>query len=227
MVTDYAKQSNKKYPFEGLTIEEKKKLVVYLCYLRQPVMTVDDIERRWGVHVKIEERLTVFEALELVAKIKKEIKGINNQVTTGKTKLAKGSDTKVSDKPWWQAGFAMLFLAVTLFWFASIISSETKHKEAQPILSKKSQNEPELKDSREVSIKKQEKLLSDALDIWKEKAKQVLLEYPVVSKSLMSLGADLYQLLSKYSEASLSTYHDELTVKEMLLSCYKKASSSG
>ena len=70
---DYIKQSNNEQPFEGLTLNEKKYLWVYMCYIHHPNFTPEEIKKRWGEVLSIDERPTVFDALEIVKKIKEEL----------------------------------------------------------------------------------------------------------------------------------------------------------
>ena len=70
---DYESMAKKDNPFEGLSIEEKRRLVVYFCYVAQPVMTMDEIEGKWGCVLSPEERPTVFDAMQMAEEIRKEI----------------------------------------------------------------------------------------------------------------------------------------------------------
>lgn len=70
---DYESIAKKDNPFEGLSIEEKRRLVVYFCYVAQPVMTMDEIEGKWGCVLSPDERPTVFDAMQMAEEIRNEI----------------------------------------------------------------------------------------------------------------------------------------------------------
>ena len=70
---DYESMAKKDNPSDGLQIEEKKRLVVYFCYVAQPVMTMDEIEGKWGCVLSPDERPTVFDAMQIAEEIRKEI----------------------------------------------------------------------------------------------------------------------------------------------------------
>ena len=67
---DYEEQSRKDKPFEGLSLEEAKRLFVYMCYVAHPRLTPEDVEKRWGKILPPEEIPTVFEAMEIAEKMK-------------------------------------------------------------------------------------------------------------------------------------------------------------
>ena len=70
---DYAKQSNEEQPFKGLSLEEKKRLWVYMCHISHPCFTPEEIEKRWGRVLQGDQLPTVFSALEIAKEIKDEI----------------------------------------------------------------------------------------------------------------------------------------------------------
>ncbi len=70
---DYDSMAKKGNPFEGLSIGEKKRLVVYFCYVAQPVMTMEEIEGKWGSVLPPDEKPTVFDAMQMAEEIRKEI----------------------------------------------------------------------------------------------------------------------------------------------------------
>lgn len=70
---NYKALASKKNPFEGLSLDEKRRLVVYLGYVAVPPVPMDEIKRRWGAVLKDDECPTAFEALEMVEIIKREV----------------------------------------------------------------------------------------------------------------------------------------------------------
>ena len=70
---NYKALANKDNPFEGLSLDERRRLVVYLGYVAVPSVPMDEIKRRWGAVLKDDEYPTAFEALEMVEIIKREV----------------------------------------------------------------------------------------------------------------------------------------------------------
>ena len=225
---DYKSQAKKANPFDGLTSEERKKLIVYLCYISQPVLTVEDIERKWSVHMKDEERLTVFESLEMAARIKKEIEeGVNHRKCNEKMGEVrsgfKSSESNISLISIF-GGAVLIPLLISLI----VICGNEQQQRCD--------NEQQQRKEREVILKNYSCLTGSAkrfneqfrydLNEWQKIAKKTLQEVQVSPDRLLSLGSDLRQILSKY-KSSIEMYSDEQAVKELLLGCYKKASSFG
>ena len=70
---NYKELTGKKNPFEGLSSDEKRRLIVYFGYVAVPPVPMDEIKRRWGAVLKDDEIPTTFEALEMVEIIKREV----------------------------------------------------------------------------------------------------------------------------------------------------------
>lgn len=70
---NYKELTGKKNPFEGLSSDEKRRLIVYFGYVAVPSVPMDEIKRRWGAVLKDDEIPTTFEALEMVEIIKREV----------------------------------------------------------------------------------------------------------------------------------------------------------
>ncbi len=70
---NYKEVTGKKNPFEGLSSDEKRRLIVYFGYIAVPSVPMDEIKRRWGAVLKDDEIPTTFEALEMVEIIKREV----------------------------------------------------------------------------------------------------------------------------------------------------------
>ena len=45
---NYKELTGKKNPFEGLSLDEKRRLIVYFGYVAVPSVPMDEIKRRWG-----------------------------------------------------------------------------------------------------------------------------------------------------------------------------------
>ena len=76
---DYESMAKKDNPFEGLSVDEKKRLVVYFCYVAQPVMTMEEIEGKWGSVLPPDEKPTVFDAMQITEEIRKEMDRTQNK----------------------------------------------------------------------------------------------------------------------------------------------------
>lgn len=70
---NYKELTGKKNPFYGLSLDEKRRLIVYFGYVAVPSVPMDEIKRRWGSVLKDDEIPTTFEALEMVEIIKREV----------------------------------------------------------------------------------------------------------------------------------------------------------
>ena len=75
---NYKELTGKKNPFEGLSLDEKRRLIVYFGYVAVPSVPMDEIKRRWGAVLKDDEIPTTFEALEMVEIIKREVLAEDN-----------------------------------------------------------------------------------------------------------------------------------------------------
>lgn len=83
---DYFEQSNRLLPFEGLSLEDKKRLFVYMCHLSVPIWPREEIYRKWGMVLSENDLPTAFEVAEIAAEIKEEIKAKH---TTQKRRLSR------------------------------------------------------------------------------------------------------------------------------------------
>lgn len=72
MKLDYEALAAKDNPFEGLATSQKDWMIVYLAFVREPVMTLDDIETRWHVHLGPD--MPLFEAVQAADRIRYAIR---------------------------------------------------------------------------------------------------------------------------------------------------------
>ena len=70
---NYEEIAKKVNPFEGLQKGERKRMIVYLLYVSEEPLSIDEIRKRWGWQIASEYKLTVFQALAVAEKIRKEI----------------------------------------------------------------------------------------------------------------------------------------------------------
>ena len=68
---DYAFLETKEKPFDGLDEISRRKFLVYLCYVKNPVVPIEEINKKWGdISVMLPP---IFEANQIAAEIRKEI----------------------------------------------------------------------------------------------------------------------------------------------------------
>lgn len=198
---DYAKQSNEEQPFEGLSLEEKKRLWVYMCHIAHPNLSPEDVERKWGKVLSDSETPTVFEALEIVKEVKREINEVTSSAETSVQKTGCG------------IGALIVAIIAILLIFMLIGVSLSGQKQQRP-----QQVKNTVKDAvkevlhQEECIQKAEQLKNSAVDL--------LGAHNTSSEELLNMGLRLESVIR------LVPYycHDErLSLKETLLQCYKKA----
>lgn len=128
---DYIEQSNKEQPFKGLTLNEKKYLWVYMCYIHHPNFTPEEIKKRWGDVLSIDELPTVFNALEIVNKIKEELKAsvstIQDIVVDDSKKLKNDSSYSLM----FSIGAIFLSIIGLCCWMANKEADEQKCREIE------------------------------------------------------------------------------------------------
>ena len=195
---DYAKQSNKEQPFEGLSLEEKKRLWVYMCHIAHPNLSPEDVERKWGKVLSDSETPTVFEALEIVKEVKREI----NEVTSS----AENSAPKTG------CGIVVL-IGVMIAIFPILFGVSHLQQKQQRRDHKRQQQAEEV-------LHKQE--CSQNAEQLKKSAVELLAVDNTSSEDLLNIGL---RLESAIRLMPYSCQDERLSLKEMLLQCYKKAIS--
>ena len=60
VVMDYEKLMHKSNPFEDLSLEERKRLFVYMCHVAHPSCSADEINQKWGSVLSQSDMPTVF-----------------------------------------------------------------------------------------------------------------------------------------------------------------------
>ena len=70
---NYEEIARKVNPFEGLQKDERNRMIVYLLYVSEEPLSIEEIRKKWGSRTASEYKLTVFQALEVAEKIRKEI----------------------------------------------------------------------------------------------------------------------------------------------------------
>lgn len=70
---NYEEIARKANPFEGLQKDERNRMIVYLLYVSEEPLSIEEIRKKWGSRTASEYKLTVFQALEVAEKIRKEI----------------------------------------------------------------------------------------------------------------------------------------------------------
>ena len=70
---NYESIAKKPNPFNGLSIQQRQRLIVYLCYVATPTMTPDEVRQRWNKVLSIDDWPLAHEAMDLIDEIKKEL----------------------------------------------------------------------------------------------------------------------------------------------------------
>ena len=214
---DYAKQSTKEHPFDGLTQEEKKRLLVYMCHVAHPCLSPDEIERKYGEVLPKTESPTVFEALEIAADIKREIKEASslNPKSPPKPDPPGGDPTNVL------LAIILLILAVAAiccFGRYSYVKEKANRREQR----RQIQESYRRRQQQEVdSLRKEYVKL-------KESVEGLLAGRNVTAKEWLNMGGKVQAILEQYSKVKLEESDSatvKLPLKELMLKCYKKAKS--
>ena len=212
---DYAKQSNKEHPFDGLTQEEKKRLLVYMCHVAHPSLSPDEIERKYGEVLPKTELPTVFEALEIAADIKREIKEASspNPKSPPKPGAPEGGPTNVL------LAIILLILAVAAIccWGRySYVKDKAKRREQR----RQAQAEAYRKQKLEAD-RWQNKFLQ-----LKESAEKLcanIVAPAATVEDFLEMGLKIQNSLESANDSFLSD--QKLSLKELMLKCYKNAMS--
>ena len=86
MSMDYEELANKNNPFEGLSQAESDQLIIYLTYVREPVLTLKEIKANWGVQMS-DKDIPLFEATRIADQIRYEIKKRSESVQRSRNRL--------------------------------------------------------------------------------------------------------------------------------------------
>ena len=70
---NYESTAKNPTPFKGLSVQLRRRLVVYLCYIATPAMTPDEVRQRWGEVLSADDWPLAHEAMDLIDEIKKEL----------------------------------------------------------------------------------------------------------------------------------------------------------
>ena len=221
---DYAKQSNKEHPFEGLTQEERKRLFVYMCHVAHPNLSPDEIRRKWGEVLQTNEYPTVFEALEIAKDIKskQEIKE-SSLIETSRAQVPQEED-------WGGCGCIVLGLFILLIGlvFAVMFLMNSDY------MRERSQHHQEQKQRQEEYDRQHKAQLQ--LTPLKEEAVRLLSNDSASSTELLNMGLRVQASFSLLvdlgyckSEVFLGNRgygeSEVLYWKDLLLQCYKSAIS--
>ena len=86
MTMDYEALSCKNNPFAGLSPAEIDRLIIYLSYVRDPVITQKEIHARWHVRMSNGD-IPIFEATRIADQIRYEIKRESDSILKARNRL--------------------------------------------------------------------------------------------------------------------------------------------
>ena len=196
---NYEEQSRKDKPFEGLSQEEAKRLFVYMCYIAHPRLTPEDIEKRWGTVLPPEEIPTVFEAMEIAQRFKKET--LSNESSTAQ------DESKPQSTPKRKGVVIALLLLLSAIGIAVWLCGKQEVR------------------SRLLEIIDPEKALSQKAYQLMDNANALLATKETPGDELLKLSLQLQEIRTKvYKPNALpsSTKNEiRISLDELLLKCYK------
>lgn len=70
---DYESRSIMENPFDGLSLDERRRMMIYYTVVREPVLTAEEVKSRWNVELAADEQLPVFKVAEIAEEIRAEI----------------------------------------------------------------------------------------------------------------------------------------------------------
>lgn len=213
---DYAKQSNEEQPFEGLSLEEKKRLWVYMCHIAHPNLSPEDVERKWGKALSDSETPTVFEALELAKIIRQEISvppqstGDNNMPANKTSKGIIGACISVA--------IAMItFTLIILVISAQETAKEQRRKQKDEVVVQFKQKIHDMEVCAESVLSND----SPSIEALLQQGQKI---HDFLAKSYFSTDWDYEKLLKR---RGMSMHELLRNLRELLLKCYNRASEVG
>ena len=205
---NYEAQSRKDNPFDGLSTEDRRLMFVYMCHVAHPISSPEDIEKKWGRVLQESDMPTVFEALELVEKIKGEMRSHN----AGYSSVNNDS----SKKPVPITGCLSMILVISCL--CGLVYLGVLQQEAETQM----QAEMQAKKDAEAESRK-ESLRKDAESLVK-RAVVLLSSSAANSENLLNMGLKLEEVRKR--DAQMRCLDDEtaVSIAELLVKCYRRAS---
>ncbi len=215
---NYEEQSRKDKPFEGLLLEEAKRLFVYMCYVAHPRLTPEDVEKRWGKVLPPEEIPTVFEAMEIAEQMKQTDNHIQQNSQVIVTPPTRGATA-------WKAVTWILVVLGVVVAIALGVSDEMRKaeiREAEIRKQKEMRMQEEMRKEEKLRQQK-EQLIQETTELIKD-ATSLLSSTAASSKELWKMGFMLQALRKEvHSKDGILTTDNMVLLDELVLRCYKKA----
>ena len=226
---DYEEQSRKDKPFEGLSLEEAKRLFVYMCYVAHPRLTPEDVEKRWGKILPPEEIPTVFEAMEIAEKMKQTDNHFQQDSQVIVAPPAKGATARkaVAWILFILCAFTLVALSVLHQERVAEIRRQEELRKAE-IRKQEEMQKAEIRKQEEMQkaeIRKQEQQLKQEATALIDSATSLLSSPMTLEIECLEMGIKLQDMRARViSNPTISRDTDLLVqLDESLLRCYKKA----
>ncbi len=215
---NYEAQSRKDNPFDGLSTEDRRLMFVYMCHVAHPISSPEDIEKKWGRVLQESDMPTVFEALELVEKIKGEMRSHN----AGYSSVNNDS----SKKPVPITGCLGMILVISclcgLVYLGVLQHEAEKQMQAEMQAKKVAVEEMQAKKDAEAESRK-ESLRKDAESLVK-RAVVLLSSSAANSEDLLNMGLKLEEVRKRDAQMRCLDDETSVSIAELLVKCYRRAS---
>ena len=217
---DYENLMNKRNPFEGLSLEEKKRLYVYMCHIAHPCYSADEINQKWGCVLSQSDMPTVFEALEIVEAITREnnVRGSDEQTAVSK------QDKRYSVG----CVIGVIILILFIVFIGVVLSNEQVKAERRERVLVEEQRKADAERFKE--DRRQEKLRKERfckeLDELEDAANTLLLDKNATSEELLEMGLKLQCERSRTQNIEGISEESKILLDELLLKCYKNGAKT-
>ena len=217
---DYENLMNKRNPFEGLSLEEKKRLYVYMCHIAHPCYSADEINQKWGCVLSQSDMPTVFEALEIVEAIKREnnVRGSDEQTAVSK-----------QDKRYSVGCVIGVIILILFIVFIGVVlfNEQVKAERRERVLveeQRKADAERFKEDRRQEKLRKER--FCKELDELEDAANTLLLDKNATSEELLEMGLKLQCERSRTQNIEGISEESKILLDELLLKCYKNGAKT-
>ena len=215
VVMDYEKLMHKSNPFEDLSLEERKRLFVYMCHVAHPSCSADEINQKWGSVLSQSDMPTVFEALEIAEAIRRE----SNVRDSGEQTTVSKPDKR--DTVGCVIGFIILIIFIVLIVVVANEQIKAERRERAQVEERKKAEAERRKEERRQEKLRQEKFRKE-LDELEDAANTLLRDKNATSEELVGMGLKLQSARSIARTVIGITEEKKVLLDELLLKCYKK-----
>jgi len=216
---DYENLMNKRNPFEGLSLEEKKRLYVYMCHIAHPCYSADEINQKWGSVLSQSDMPTVFEALEIAEAIRRE----SNVRDSGEQTTVSKPDKR--DTAGCVIGFIILIIFIVLIVVVANEQIKAERRERAQVEERKKAEAERWEEERRQEKLRQEKFRKE-LDELEDVANTLLRGKNATSEELLEMGLKLQRVRSGAQNKTWINEENKILLDELLLKCYKNGAKT-